>query len=266
MGGDGMSGYSTGYAEETIGLRGYFTQEVRHKLSIDNTCVIGCPSYYETGRDRVIVKPDYTKSLRIGTSIGVGLYGIGPVYLQDKLEENIIKALCFDGELSLRYKQLKILKESNYRFFTSITNWKEDIKNNIDYYVGTRVHGSMVAMNSGVPTVVMNGDSRSKEMCEYMNIPHHPELFGCKDVEKILSVCEYDQMNSQYNQKFDIYVDFLAKNGLKYNPIEHDFIDVDVNRNKREVSKEVMSKAYLNYLEGLPKEIVYSLYRYVFNK
>jgi hypothetical protein len=236
----------------SIGLRGYFTQEVLHNLGIDNTCVIGCPSYYETGRGRTLIKPNYSKKLRVGTSTGVGLFGKGPVYLQDKQEERIIKAMCFEGNLPQKFDQLKLLSNNSYRFFASISQWKEDIRNGMDFYVGARVHGSMVAINSGVPTVVVNSDSRSKEMCEYMNIPYHPELVGCMDVRKILDVCDYEKMNAKYNEKLDLYIEFLTSNGIKYNPIEHELLDVDVIRKSREVGLMIMSKAFISDIFSHP--------------
>lgn len=240
----------------SIGLRGYFTQEVLHNLGIDNTCVIGCPSYYETGSDRVLIKPTYSDVLRVGTSIGVGVFGIGPVYLQDKQEEEIIKALCFDGNLPRNFDQLKLLSNNSYRFFASISQWKENIRNEIDFYVGARVHGSIVAINSGVPAVVMNSDSRSREMCEYMNIPYHPELFGCTDIKKILDECNYEQMNFKYNEKLDLFINFLADNGVTYNPIEHELIDVDVIRKRRKVGMMKMSKAFIGGVIRHPRLIV----------
>lgn len=44
---------------ELIGLRGEFTQEVMSKLGISNTEVIGCPSYFENGRDRIVHKKPF---------------------------------------------------------------------------------------------------------------------------------------------------------------------------------------------------------------
>ena len=204
---------------KVIGLRGSYTQEVLHNLGVDNTSVIGCPSYYETGRDRVLVKTVYSESLRIGTSSGAAMLGIGPIYLQDMFEGRIIKAMYYDEHYRLSWHELRLLDEGKYRFFASIDRWKDDIQKSIDFYIGARVHGSMIAMNSGVPAVVTNGDSRATEMCEYMNIPHHPELIGCRNIEKILNCCDYSKMNNEYNDKLDIFIDFLRKNDFNYNPI-----------------------------------------------
>lgn len=244
-----------------IGVRGGFTQDVLSKIGIKNATVIGCPSYYERGRGRIINKPSYGKNLRIGTSIGVKVYGRGPVYLQDKLEGKIIKNICYSEKGSFSLKELRLLKEGKYRIFSSICDWQKDLKENIDFYIGTRVHGSMVAMNCNIPTVVMNRDSRSREMCEYMNIPHHPELFGCGDVEKILSVCDYDKMNAEYDSKLDKYVAFLKRNGFDYNPLAEQTDDVhlkfDINYNATQNEK---IKATINYLKEMPREMAYSMY------
>lgn len=40
-----------------IGIRGEFTSEVLKKLGIRNTQVIGCPSFFETGPNRVVKNP-----------------------------------------------------------------------------------------------------------------------------------------------------------------------------------------------------------------
>ena len=71
-------------------------------------------------------------------------------------------------------------------------------------------------------------------------------------------------MNSEYNQKFDIFTKFLADNGLQYNPIEHDILDIDVCRKKHEVSNTTMSKAYIKYTMERSKNVVCYLYRRFF--
>lgn len=46
------------YNTELIGCRGYETQEVLHNLGIDNVRVIGCPTYFKNGRNRIIEKKE----------------------------------------------------------------------------------------------------------------------------------------------------------------------------------------------------------------
>ncbi|MBO5187296.1 MAG: outer membrane protein assembly factor BamA [Prevotella sp.] len=107
MGGDGMSGYSTGYAQETIGLRGYengsltpysapgyaydrFTLELRYPFMLGNTTIYGLAfleggnAWYETKKFNPF---DMKRSGGAGVRIFlpmVGLMGIDWAYGFDK--------------------------------------------------------------------------------------------------------------------------------------------------------------------------------------
>ena len=107
VGGDGMSGYSSGYAEETIGLRGYengsltpyraegyaydrFTLELRYPFLLGNTTIYGL-GFVEGGNAWTETKKfnpfDIKRSAGIGVRIFlpmVGLMGIDWAYGFDK--------------------------------------------------------------------------------------------------------------------------------------------------------------------------------------
>ena len=108
MGGDGMSGYSTGYAQETIGLRGYengsltpyysegyaydrFSLELRYPFMLGNTTIYGL-SFLEAGNSWTETKNfnpfDMKRSAGFGVRIFlpmVGLMGIDWAYGFDKV-------------------------------------------------------------------------------------------------------------------------------------------------------------------------------------
>ncbi len=108
MGGDGMSGYSTGYAEETIGLRGYengsltpygsegyaydrYTLELRYPFLLGNTTIYGL-TFMEAGNawtSTTKFNPfDMKRSAGVGVRIYlpmVGLMGIDWGYGFDKV-------------------------------------------------------------------------------------------------------------------------------------------------------------------------------------
>ena len=108
MGGDGMSGYSTGYAEETIGLRGYdngsltprfqegyaynrLSLELRYPFMLGNTTIYGL-TFAEAGNAWHEVKNfnpfDLKRSAGVGVRIYlpmVGLMGIDWAYGFDKI-------------------------------------------------------------------------------------------------------------------------------------------------------------------------------------
>ena len=107
VGGDGMSGYSTSYAEETIGLRGYdngsltpygasgyaydrFTLELRYPIMLGNTTIYGL-GFMEGGNAWAEAKNfnpfDLKRSAGVGVRIFlpmVGLMGIDWAYGFDK--------------------------------------------------------------------------------------------------------------------------------------------------------------------------------------
>ena len=117
VGGDGMSGYSTGYAEETIGLRGYengslsntaayqsgssayynayaydrFTLELRYPFMLGNTTIYGL-GFLEAGNAWVDTKKFNPFDMKRSTGVGVriflpmvGLMGIDYAYGFDKV-------------------------------------------------------------------------------------------------------------------------------------------------------------------------------------
>ena len=107
VGGDGMSGYSTGYAQETIGLRGYengsltpwsapgyaydrFTLELRYPFMLGNTTIYGLTfleggnAWYDTKKFNPF---DMKRSAGLGVRIFlpmVGMMGIDWAYGFDK--------------------------------------------------------------------------------------------------------------------------------------------------------------------------------------
>ena len=111
VGGDGMSGYSTSYAEETIGLRGYengsltpsgytgyaydrFTLELRYPFMLGNTTIYGL-GFVEGGNawtDTKYLNPfDMKRSAGLGVRIFlpmVGLMGIDWAYGFDEVEHS----------------------------------------------------------------------------------------------------------------------------------------------------------------------------------
>ena len=111
VGGDGMSGYSTGYAEETVGLRGYengslayrgyaydrFTLELRYPFLLGNTTIYGL-TFLEGGNAWTDTKKfnpfDMKRSVGVGVRIYlpmVGLMGIDWAYGFDKDNINLTK-------------------------------------------------------------------------------------------------------------------------------------------------------------------------------
>ncbi len=208
---------------ESIGVRGDFTVEVLNQLGIFNAEAVGCPSFFETGPDRIISKKPFDDNFSF--AVGGSYLNIKNIHefhrgyvLQDEFE--FIEAQYFDTKNLLNnfrdYHGLDIeaFIKGNYRAFSNIKEWQDYLKN-FTFLLGSRMHGGIAALNAGIPTVVMNKDSRAREMCELYSIPYRPELLHTEiDVEKLYSECNYDLMNTEYNSLYNNYIKWLLKNHI----------------------------------------------------
>ncbi len=76
------------------------------------------------------------------------------------------------------------------------------------------MHGAICALNSGIPALIMNRDSRAREMSEFLGIPWNPELLNNLSINNIYDFCSYDDMNSRYETLYDNFSDFLSRNDV----------------------------------------------------
>lgn len=202
-----------------IGIRGHYTEEILHKIGVDNTRVIGCPSFYETGRNRIIEKQ------KINDLKSVLLTQRLPLYtpklhkmMQDYQEQYIIKPIAFNIlEDNIDAQHIESFFNQTYHVFSDIENWKTFLKN-FNFAIGYRLHGSIAAINSGVPALCLNGDLRATEMCSFLKIPHNPKL-NIQNENEILKIYEgidLTELNNNYSKLFDNFIDFLHTNNLQH--------------------------------------------------
>lgn len=200
-----------------IGIRGYFTEEILSNLNIKNTTVIGCPSYYEMGKDRIIrknvniQKPKILLSSFFCNEFLTNNYQV----MQDLQEKKIIKAIAFnDFEEDIELDDFKKMKQKQFKIFSDIQSWKNFVSN-FDFTIGYRLHGSILSINAGVPAVCCNGDSRAREMCEFLKIPYNPSIGVKDDVIKILEEIDCDKINNHYLFLYQNFKNFLKNNNLE---------------------------------------------------
>ena len=206
-----------------IGVRGNYTQEVLQQIGINNTRVIGCPSFFEMGRNRKkIEKPSLHQNLKIAASLtGIPVSFLketkAGIFLQDclPLEKEVIKLIAFkeQGNWSFLLNQIGPILCNHFYIFSNIEEWKKKLSA-YDFFVGLRVHGAICALNSGIPALIMNRDSRAREMSEFLGIPWNPELLNNLNINNIYDFCSYDDMNSRYETLYDNFSDFLSRNDV----------------------------------------------------
>ncbi len=245
---------------ESIGVRGEYTAELLNNMGIKNITIIGCPTYY-MNRD-INFKVYKNENIRY-EDLNIALHYTN---LSQKCDQKILKT-AYDNNLDVigqtqyieeywkknidyyerndkvskvgknkeqQYKKIlktsfdevkKYLKNHFFQFY-DIDQWTSHIKK-YNFVFGTRFHGSMIAVQNGIPALLVAHDSRTKELAEYCNIPYIEanNLIGKIDLEKLYSKLDYSKFNFEYARKFEKYVEFLKLNGVS------DIDSLLVNRN-----------------------------------
>jgi hypothetical protein len=192
----------------SIGTRGHITERILCDAGLTNVKAVGCPSNFEMGPGRLIRQPflqDEGKTLRIGLN-GKMVY--------EPITERVHHYVQGDDDMNL-ICQLHNPTSDAYlggltHFFMNPDEWKRHISKHCHCMVGTRCHGSVIAMNAGVPAITTNTDMRSRDACDYMGIPLMPgeplavieasirEMFERIDVNRINRnyLCRYNEFSA----------------------------------------------------------------------
>lgn len=215
---------------EMIGIRGEFTQEVLSKLGVHNTRVIGCPSFFENGKNRIIEKKPFSNEFNFLQTSKNLTRNFNSFYtvLQDFQEKDIIAKLALeDYTAPLFFKDEAKIKEDKFTIFIDIESWK-NFAAQFDFAFGYRLHGAILALNAGVPALCCNHDSRETEMCSFLKIPQFTQLDDRTNLEQYYEMTDMDTLNKEYPKLYENYKDFLKINGLKTfeeNPEKYDYIE-----------------------------------------
>jgi hypothetical protein len=214
-----------------IGIRGEFTAEVLTKLGIGNHHITGCPSYFECGRARRVVKRDWNPEAKV---LATGLFSNavhhGLHYVLQS--ENVLLKALFSGshELDTTQRDLvddgypgyrecitQALREKRVSVFFDPGQWKAFIAQGFAFAVGTRLHGAIIALNAGIPALVTNGDIRAKEVTDYFGIPLRPGICGMEfGLQELYEQLDIDLLNRRYDAAFADYCAWLQLNGFSY--------------------------------------------------
>jgi polysaccharide pyruvyl transferase WcaK-like protein len=93
----------------------------------------------------------------------------------------------------------KFLKNrKNFIFSNNVFNTMNFLKNKTDFMFGTRIHGTILGLCAGLPSMCIAFDSRTLELCEQMNIPHvnyMSEPIDFKNKNELIEI---------FKRKFDI--------------------------------------------------------------
>ena len=93
----------------------------------------------------------------------------------------------------LNQEDFKLWCRRNAVSFIDAASWMEALRN-VDFAVGPRFHGVMLAMQAGTPGGVIAHDSRTLEMCLTMQIPvrHYKDIDAAITLDGLRSLFAFD--------------------------------------------------------------------------
>jgi hypothetical protein len=104
--------------------------------------------------------------------------------------------------------------KAHARVFFDVEQWS-DAMCNYGRAFGTRLHATIMALNSGVPAVLVHHDSRTKEVCEFAKIPSVSPTVGPlseNTVRRLIKDCDFEPYANARRENFEVYQTFLEEN------------------------------------------------------
>lgn len=238
-----------------ISVRGKFTQSVLEEYGVYNTWVTGCPSLIGSGHSIAPLNKSkridnisqvVVQGTRHGTSnsifseshsakLNLDIYRLAirnhmPLLLQSEVPDIY---LSMNGTIPKD-------KESNYHSFLESVYLKDiyNIKSYLsskgliywdtdtwfkelaqfDGLIGTRIHGVVSALSSGIPAVLLTHDERTTELAHTLNIPFYdinkiPEITN-NVILKILNDADFELFNTRYEMYRLNFKAFFESNNI----------------------------------------------------
>lgn len=226
----------------SIGVRGHYTAEVLARLGIRNVDVIGCPSAFWNDnapdirwselpeRPRVAVHSTPLGHFRdkVSALMAHGMQHDADYVLQSEAwmmplldaggdEDLLNKDILYYAHPECNPIELRAWLKRKLVVFFGMEKWLQQAAN-YDLVYGSRFHGNMAAIQAGVPALNMPFDTRTRELCEYLNLPTLRLGHFCKHMtlQQLRDLADFDVFCRTYPVKQRAYADFLERNGLKH--------------------------------------------------
>jgi predicted O-methyltransferase YrrM len=240
----------------SIGIRGEFTRGLLEKNGISNVDIIGCPSLFYFGSQ--------APKLRSAKQVKKLVVGVTPNgRYNESIRQLFSVAMRHDSSYLLQSEEFLLplfspgelhgIEEKSFVYFTKMfcpaeasraqfIDWLSDncvlnfgIEANrqffseADFYLGSRIHGAIAAILSGCPALLLTSDTRTRELAEYLDIPHidFADFSADKDIEYYYGLSDYKDFTARYAAKYERYKQFLEANGLEIREGDN----VPMNRN-----------------------------------
>ncbi|MDR1152748.1 MAG: polysaccharide pyruvyl transferase family protein [Bifidobacteriaceae bacterium] len=221
-----------------VGLRGETTREYLRGLGFGDahTAVIGCPSVYLRDEARLVTKKVAAIERESLINLTLSPY-VAPfadfvnraaaqypnlIYVAQRSED--LDLMLWGREFGASpnpkmpvHRGHRLYREDKMRFFCDSRTWL-DFNETREYSVGTRIHGSVMALVAGTPATLVAHDSRTLEIARYHDIPHMllSEIARTDTVADLYARSDWTAFNAGKPRRFEVLTAFLEANGLEH--------------------------------------------------
>jgi hypothetical protein len=239
----------------SLGVRGTYSAEVLNGLGIRNVRIIGCPTAFRNNRpDLAIRLPALDTVKQVGVTLR---REVSKHYAKDikrylTFHRDLVKAMANRFEVTLmsqgeveekklalgtpeqKQEGMAALRENGwatqwyldeqmeglYRdrmFYSDVVAEYEQLVRKLDLVLGYRLHGNLMALANGTPSIYFTYDSRTVEFAETFQIPS-VDVFDGKDfrLEDYWEQGRFDRFNAAYARTYGAMSAFLSENKVDH--------------------------------------------------
>jgi hypothetical protein len=237
----------------SVGVRGAYTAQVLNDIGIQNVRIIGCPTAFRRNNQHLRIKlPPLEEVSQVGVTVR---REVSPAYAQDieqylTRHRDLIRTMAarFDvtlmaqgeieekkmvfGTAEQKEEAIAALKahrwtadwyfddtiENLYRhrmFYSDVVADYEELVRKQQLVLGYRLHGNLMALANGIPSIYFTYDSRTAEFAETYKIPSY-DVFSDKQfrLEDYWDQSLFDKYNRAWFETYAEMKQFLDENGI----------------------------------------------------
>ena len=225
-----------------IGTRGEYSSQLLAHNGISNSLPLGCPTIIRSGEPKIRIKKpkkfdnwSLTINRQLKSAYASSNYMLR--YLQKELiskaitdtratilaqgekEETLLAhQLAKDedkftlarflsyGPKSKEFEQFRI----KLRSFLSTSEW-DSFFDGIGFSLGFRLHGNILPLTKGVPTVFLKYDSRTDELVDLLKVPYVDiAMFPKLEIDALYKQADFSKFETQYRKIYKTWQQYLA--------------------------------------------------------
>lgn len=224
---------------KSFGVRGEFTAECLELMGIKNYRIIGCPSAYKylNGVYKEVKTPTMDKvvcNITAGNKyesmiLDLAMKNPSKWLMQTSLElpEVCLGNECFTEkkkeyafpEIGHTNAEVEAYTKENGKMFFRTSDWYDFLeKESFTFSFGSRFHGNMFSLRTGIPALWVVHDSRTRELVNTFSLPsiECEKMEEIKHIDELIEYCDYSDFYKKYREKSAEYVRFLEENEISH--------------------------------------------------